>query len=359
MSTIDTKYIVEYIWIDATNNLRSKARTIITYYPTKGTTVLERIPEWNFDGSSTGQASSAQESEIILKPIALYKDPFRYQDYDFDSDYKCFMVLCECYDQNRKPLKSNTRNEAKDIFNQVSKNEMWYGLEQEYVLYYPNRRAETHQPHTLVGWEGVLAPESQGKYYCGVGADRTFYRKIAEEHYNKCLMAGINVSGINGEVLTGQWEYQVGPCEGIEAADQLWMSRYILHRVCEKYNIIASFDPKPVPYQNGSGLHTNFSTNTMRDKDGINDICLAIVKLEHKHDEHIKVYGDNSKRLTGDHETSKLNTFTWGIADRSTSIRIPLQVFENGCGYCEDRRPASDADPYLVTSLIAKTVLLD
>ena len=365
--------IVEYIWIDADGNTRSKGRTLA------GQAVLstiEDVPTWNFDGSSTKQADSSTDSEIILKPVALYNDPFRIYDYGFTEH--CYLVLCECYNRYGYQLDTNTRYAAKEIFDKVEDHHPWYGLEQEYVLYSIKAKTITISPSedcaqylgsvqtkTLLGWPEIYipnqGPQSQGMYYCGVGADRTFGRAIVEEHYNKCLKAGIKISGINEEVLPGQWEFQVGPCEGIDAADQLWVARYILHRVCEKHEVVASFEPKPVPGNwNGNGMHTNFSTiETRTENSGIDKIYEAIAKLKNKHKELISVCGDNTKRLTGTHETSKLDNFTFGVADRTASVRIPSQVNDVKCGYLEYRVPAADADPYKVTSRIAKTVLLD
>lgn len=162
--------------------------------------------------------------------------------------------------------------------------------------------------------------------------------------------------------MPGQWEYQVGPCEGISIGDQLWVSRYILGRVAEDYRVVVSFAPKLFPDWNGSGCHTNFSTETMRSgAKGMKYIEEMMEKFRVKHDLHISVYGDNNqKRLTGHHETSSFSKFSYGVANRAASIRIPTATANaQGKGYIEDRRPASNIDPYLVCSLVADTGILD
>ncbi len=343
-------FIVEYIWVDAFGNLRSKARTLDDL----------KFPDWNFDGSSTGQAPS-DKSEIILAPRKHYINPLM-KDTNVNEgaseNVEYHFVLCDCYDDEMKPTKTNTRHNANEIFELVKDYLPWYGLEQEYVLY----NVETRRP---LGWpKGINSfPVPQGQYYCGVGADNVFGRDIINEHYELCLKMGLDISGINAEVMPGQWEFQVGPCEGIDASDQMYMARYMLQRVCEKYNVYVSFDSKPEKgvfgnEWNGSGCHTNYSTIAMREDGGLEHIYSAIKKLEDKHKEHIEVYGNNRDRLVGALETSDINKFTYGVADRTASVRIPLAVHKEGKGYLEDRRPASDCDPYVVTSKIAETTLL-
>ena len=64
-------------------------------------------------------------------------------------------------------------------------------------------------------------------------------------------------------------------------------------------------------------------------------------------------------RLTGDHETASWEEFTYGVADRGASVRIPTKTFFEKRGYFEDRRPSSNCDPYLVITKLAETTVLD
>jgi glutamine synthetase len=177
------------------------------------------------------------------------------------------------------------------------------------------------------------------------------------EHLEKCIQAGLSIYGTNAEVAPSQWEFQIGTVSGIEAAHQLWVARYILLMIAEKYNTCVSFHPKPFSELNGSGCHTNFSTRDTRGPGGY-DIMIRDMfpKLEAAHHEHITNYGEfNSLRLTGHHETASISKFSWGVSSRGASIRIGVETKNNKCGYFEDRRPASNCDPYLVSMLLVKT----
>ncbi|TYH44405.1 hypothetical protein ES332_D11G192100v1 [Gossypium tomentosum] len=211
-----------------------------------------------------------------------------------------------------------------------------------------------------IGWPVGGFPGPQGPYYCGVGVDKAFGRDIVDSHYKACLYAGISISGINGEVMPGQWEFQVGPTVGISAGDELWVARYVLERITEIAGVVLSFDPKPIQGDwNGAGAHTNYSTKSMRCDGGYEVIKKAIEKLGARHTQHIAAYGEgNERRLTGRHETADINTFIWGVANRGASIRVGRDTEKAGKGYFEDRRPASNMDPYIVTSMIAETTIL-
>lgn len=331
------RIIAEYIWIDGSGSIRSKGRTL------KGKpSSVDDLPEWNFDGSSTGQAPG-HDSDVYLRPVAYYKDPFRRGDN--------VIVLAECWNNDGTPNKFNHRHECEKLMLAHKSEKVWFGLEQEYTLF--------DQYDNVYGWPKGGFPAPQGPYYCGVGAGKVYARDVIEAHYRACLYSGIEISGINAEVMPSQWEFQVGPCEGIEMGDQLWVARYLLHRVAEEFGVKISFHPKPLKGDwNGAGCHTNVSTESMRQPGGMKYIEEAIDKLAKRHKEHIVLYGaDNDQRLTGRHETASMSAFSSGVANRGASVRIPRSVAKEGYGYFEDRRPASNIDPYLVTGIIAETIL--
>ena len=147
---------------------------------------------------------------------------------------------------------------------------------------------------------------------------------------------------------------------GIHAADQLIIARFLLERIAETRSACIIYDPKPDANINGGGCHINFSTKHTRGTNGITVIHECMEKLEKMHTTHLLHYGDNNhRRLTGKNETSGFNFFTWGIGTRNTSVRIPTQTHIDGRGYFEDRRPASNIDPYKATSILFKTCCLD
>jgi len=333
-----------YIWIDGTGQgIRGKTKSL-----DKKPDSVKDLPIWNYDGSSTYQAEGSN-SDTYLHPVKIYPDPFRGGDN--------ILVMCETYKYNKQPTDTNNRKTCNEIMERAKGEHPWFGIEQEYTL--------LDQDGHPFGWPKNGFPGPQGPYYCGVGADKVYGRDIVEAHYRACMYAGIRISGTNAEVMPAQWEFQVGPCEGIAMGDDLWVARYLLERVAEEFGVVVSFDPKPMQGDwNGAGAHTNFSTEPMRKAGGMKAIETAIDRLSKHHIRHIKAYDpnegkDNERRLTGLHETSSIHDFSAGVANRGCSIRIPRECAEQGYGYLEDRRPSSNCDPYSVTEVIVKTVCLN
>lgn len=331
----------EYIWLGGENEFRGKTRVL------EKILTLEEVPLWNYNGSSTKQAEE-HDSEVILHPVKVVKDPFVGGDN--------FIVLCETRKPDGTPLENNHRVKAKEIFDKHLDEEPWFGLEQEYFLINPMIKYP-------IGFtkEGKARP--QGPYYCGVGVGNSNGREVVLKHLHCCIKAGLTISGINAEVAPGQWEFQIGPVVGIDAGDQLLLARYLLERVCEEYTLLVNYQPKLLQGDwNGSGCHTNFSTKNMREgtegKTGLEYIEEAIEKMAKNHHEDMKVYGDNNNlRMTGKHETASFDKFTHGKANRSASVRIGNDTYKNKKGYFEDRRPGSNINPYLVTSTIMNTIM--
>jgi glutamine synthetase len=335
---------LEYVWLDGVKpepSLRSKTKVIDVdseKFPL-GVDMVDKLPTWSYDGSSTKQAEGSK-SDCLLKPVRVIRDPQRKNAY---------LVMCEVLNPDGTPHETNTRH----LINDNEGDDLWYGFEQEYTLVDKNGRPLGFPEHGY--------PEPQGPYYCAVGTRNVVGREIAEQHLDVCLSAGLNLTGINAEVMLGQWEYQLLGKGSKQGGDDLWLSRYLLHRICEQHDIQVEFHPKPVKGDwNGSGLHTNFSNKRMREEGGkgyILDIC---DKLKERHNEFIANYGSsNDERLTGKHETQHIDDFSIGESDRGASIRIPVGLVNDGWkGYLEDRRPASNADPYKITRLLSE-VLVD
>lgn len=331
-----SKSKLEYIWLDGnkpTQGLRSK-----TKIETNFSGLLEDCELWSFDGSSTNQAPGGS-SDCILQPVFICKDPQRKDGY---------LVMCEVLSSDGTPHESNGRSTIDD-----DDNDFWFGFEQEYFLW----NDENNSP---LGFPKGGYPRPQGPYYCSVGSKNAYGRDIVEEHLDACIEAGLNIEGINAEVAAGQWEFQIFAKGAKEAGDQIWVARYLLERIGEKYGISINWHCKPLGELdwNGSGMHANFSNSVLRtcgDKETYEKICESFRPYVK---EHIEVYGeDNHLRLTGKHETASIDDFSYGVSDRGASIRIPIATVErNWKGWLEDRRPNSAADPYKVAARIIKTV---
>ncbi len=329
------KYKLDYIWLDGYTpvpNLRTK--NLVKEFDSFPT--VEDLPLWGFDGSSTQQADGS-DSDCVLKPVAVYPD---------QTNDHSVLVMSEVMLPSGDPHPSNARATI------IDDPGTWFGFEQEYFL---------TQDGLPIGFPKNGYPEPQGEYYCGVGFKNAgaLGRKITEEHLWLCIHAGITHEGINAEVAKGQWEFQIFGKGSKKAADDVWMSRFLLLRLCEKYGVDVDFHCKPLRGDwNGSGMHANFSTDHLRDSGGKEYFDALMGAFAEHQEEHIAVYGpDNDMRLTGLHETQSIDTFSYGVADRGASVRVPHAfVKDNYRGYLEDRRPNSQGDPYAIASRILQTI---
>lgn len=365
--------ILEYVWLDKNNNLRSKVRTIGEHYfidvklenhilvdlnKSIDSKSFAKKLQWSYDGSSTGQANG-DNSEVLLLPVFICKNGYYNDKYNATNYYIAF---CQTFNHKMEPLENNNYNKLIQNLDKDEHTIPYFGFEQEFFLMQVNPDNNTEPSKLPVGYdnENVAQQESQ-QYYCSNGANYSFGRNIVNTVYHSGLSSGLRLSGLNAEVAIGQWEIQVGPVQGVEACHQLWLLRFLLIRIAEDFEISIDLHPKPVPDWNGSGLHTNFSNKTMRTiaKEPKNQYKIYeyieefVKKLENSHEEAMLCYGeDNEERMTGECETADYEKFTYGVADRGSSIRIPRNVFLNKYGYIEDRRPGANADPYNIYQIL-------
>jgi glutamine synthetase len=373
MIRIETRYIqmvkikAEYIWLDSKNNFRSKMKIIKIEKNAKPN--LETFPIWNYDGTSTGQVTDGKNSELLLIPYNFY-----YVDNNLIKN--TYIVFCNIGSKNDNNNINHISNRQKllDTFKNVEDNELMFGFEQEFFILNP----ETNLPIGLNIENNFLTSfysntkkyietgDYKNSYYCGIGAGninkdiRDFMNKVMDT----LIELKVGVTGMNMEVTPGQAEFQI--CNyGIKASDELILLRYLLVRYGEYYNFKISFEPKldNIPkYYNGSGCHINFSSSDMRGYNGYEYIMNALEKLSPSmidgELDFILPYGDypNLERLSGNNETSHYSTFSYGVGDRSKSIRIPTDTFNYKRGYFEDRRPGSNIDPYVASCYLIKKI---
>lgn len=375
--------IAEYLWLDSKNHMRSKQKTIFVeqsndmFYLNNNLNfeqkqeMLKYFPKWSFDGSSTGQ-STTNDSELILKPVHVIKHPL-----PITKNQIMFLVLCEVFYDDVSPHDTNHRSICNSYYtnhNKIFNKEAWFGLEQEFFFF----DKHTKKPYMWTT-KKTLNPE-QGEYYCGINRSFPKEREIMNELYTLCLKHGIPMCGTNQEVAPSQWEYQIGPSTAPYIGDYMIFAKYILFSLCEKHDLYAVFNPKPILGKwNGSGCHVNISTNetrsnfeteiykSQRNPTQNTDISLnkttpaliaihnIIERMRENHTDFIELLGTTNKnRLDGNCETSHYSTFTKGIGTRDTSVRIPKQTIQNGFGYFEDRRPGANVDYYKVLSKYAE-----
>ena len=326
---------VDYVWVDGLDSpyIRSKTRIENVVVDEEGKFDVP-LPEWNFDGSSTNQATT-EDSERILAPKRVYQLS--------DTHYA---VLCEvCLpDEARTPHPTNYRSKLVEEIKASGDTELWVGFEQEYFV---------TEGEKNVMWPEDGLPINDSRYYCHSGGSIK-NRQLVREHANLCNSVGISLVGYNAEVSPGQWEYQVFCADALKGADDLWMSRYLLQLILETQELGVDWSPKPHPGWNGSGCHVNFSTKEMRESGGKELFDSIMKRAEASHHTDLEGYGEgNRARMTGLHETSDFDVFSYGVGSRSSSMRIPTAVPQSEWkGYVEDRRPGSNCDPYRVVASV-------
>lgn len=324
--------LVEYIWLDGFKQLRSKIKVLeFQNYN------IQTIPITTYTENYI-KKDLTKSLENVLKPVQMYKNPFHKNG---------LIVLCENYiQQDNGELQvhhNNTRYKTIDSFQYYDYFKPIISFKQQYYIV-----DNKNKPY------GIKDINKQNTYYCGTSNDVLITRKLAEEHLKYCLYAELKITSLNSGSGPSQWEYNIGPLEGIEVADQIWVSRYILTRLAETYSMKISFNPTLLGNEwEGSSCAVNISTYQTRMPNGNNEIIRIINNMKEEHKKFIKNCGENTEaRLNGENNTSNYNVFNWGINSNNTSIKIPIKTHLKKSGYFQDRRPSSNVDPYLIIELI-------
>lgn len=338
--------LAEYIWLGGSgSDLRSKTKVL-----EKRPTDIDGLPVLVVDGSVTGQAT-AENFEVYLTPRKIFSDPFRGSDH--------VLVLCEafvpaeagllCDDESAlKPHPSNNRVPCQAVMRLAAASQPSFMIEQEFTV------VEAQRCHMAGSCYDSSKPS-----FCGAGSGIVIGRSLAEAHLRSCLHAGLKIDGVSPAGCEGAWAYKLGPCQGTDAADQLWISRYILLRLSERFDFAVSFDPRPCQSDwAGGSCVVEFSTRETRQPgSGIAAIQEQMARLQASHLSHMMAYGQGNMKRLLERNSIEAIRFTCGFNNKKSSITIPRSTLINRCGCYVDRRPASNMDPYLVCMLLVSSAL--
>lgn len=326
----------EYIWLsvrEAGARLNSKTRVLSALQvPTAAT-----LPCWTFDDPTTGHAVGLP-SGCVLRPVRVWPDASRIHGY---------LVLCDVLYADGMPHESNVRATYEDDLN------FWFGFEQTYVL---------TQDGVPLGDGPRAYSKGEEAGYGSVGARHLVAQAFVEDHLELCLACGLAVTGLHAGTTLGQWSFQLMGQGAKSAADDLWLARYLLLRVAERYQVQIALRPNIMLGEVvRTGMPTHFSSARMRSVGGEKYFKMILDELQKHHKDHMNSYGLEPKDCCPVLEGAQaIEAFSYGVGDRHAAIGIPLATLENGWkGYLEDRRPATNACPYMVTSKIMQAVSAD
>ncbi|GAX81512.1 hypothetical protein CEUSTIGMA_g8940.t1 [Chlamydomonas eustigma] len=350
----ENKILVEYVWLGSSgSDLRSKSRV----FDTRPSSV-DDVPMIAVDGGSYDQHPEGQE--VFLKPRKLFRDPFRAGDH--------LLVLCDSFKTNvnsslrnqnssctLEPSNSNSRAPCEETLNQASAHLPIFAAEQEYCIL-----ASSTVPSSTPAWPYAHLPDPCKPYMSVPGLSeanklKTYAsgRHLAERHLQACLHAGIKITETSQRTSPAArlWSYKLGPLLGVDLADQLWMSRFILLRLSEEEGLSVSFDPTAV---GGAGARCNMKYSTSETRNpggGLSCIQLHLELLESAHLLHLLAYskGCVSSRSLG---------FEVGVGgSKEPTLVVPSKTLILKAGHYVDQRPPSNVDPYLAIMVLVSTTL--
>ncbi len=325
-----------------------------------------------FDGSSIGGWKAINESDMVLKPDldAVYVDPF--------SATPMLILFCDVVDPAtgelyaRDPRSTAKRAEAFLKASGVG-DTVYVGPEAEFFMFDDVRfedgyntssfRIDDIELPTNTGRSyeaGNLAhrPRAKGGYFPVAPVDSAV--DIRAEMVSTCMEMGLPMDKHHHEVAAGQ--HELGMIFGtlVETADRMQIQKYVVHMVAHAYGKTATFMPKPIAKDNGSGMHVHmsiwnggkplFAGNGYA---GLSETALFFIGGVIRHAKALNAFTNpttNSyKRLVPGFEAPVL--LAYSSRNRSAACRIPYGTGEKS-KRVEFRFPDPLANPYLAYAAI-------
>jgi glutamine synthetase len=298
-----------------------------------------------FDGSSIEGYATIEESDKIALP-----DPNNYAILpEFIEINKTIKLNCDIYEPNGKRYTGDTKFVLEKVVKKVK--DLGYifytGPECEFFLFERNGRESTLIPNDSAGYFDL----SHMDIAQGVRADISL---TLEE-------LGIATYTSHHEVSKGQHEINFCYADALTTADRVITLKYITKLIAMKHNLYASFMPKPIFGENGSGMHTHLSLFNLNDKNAfydingenqLSDIAKFFIAGLLKHIKEICAIlnptVNSYKRLVPGYEAPTY--ISWANSNRSALIRIPSKRGQST--RCELRNPDMSGNPYLQFAVI-------
>jgi glutamine synthetase len=297
-----------------------------------------------FDGSSIEGFVRIEESDMVLKPDL---ETFRILPYE-DEGGKVARVICDIYNPDGSAFAGCTRAALKRQIARARKlgYELMAGVEAEFFIFQLDARGRA-----------TVETHDEGGYFDLTPVDRA--EEIRRLIIKDLVSMGFEVEAGHHEVAPGQHEIDFRYAAALETADNLATFRFVVRDVAFRHGFLATFMPKPIFGQNGSGMHTHQSLfangkNAFHDPKGkwdLSDVALSYIAglLEHARGfcAVTNPLVNSYKRLVPGYE-APVNV-AWSMRNRSPLVRIPDK---RGTGTrCELRMPDPSANPYLALAV--------
>ena len=325
-----------------------------------------------FDGSSIGGWKDINESDMVLMPdpATAKMDPFFQQD--------TLAIFCDILEPddgssyNRDPRGTAKAAEAYMRSANVG-DDVYFGPEAEFFVF-DDVRWDTSQNKTGYEFDSTEGPYNTGTMYTGGNmghrpGSKGGYFPVppidSQQDMRSEMLAIMGEFGLqpekhHHEVAPSQHELGMKFDTLVKMGDNMQLYKYVVHQVAHAYGKSATFMPKPVHNDNGTGMHVHMSI--WKDAQplfagdgyaGLSDACLYYIGGIIKHAKAINAFANAStnsyKRLVPGFEAPVM--LAYSSRNRSASIRIPWTASRNG-KRLEARFPDPAGNPYLTYTVL-------